>query len=419
MNKITVQPIKKFTRDIKCVPDKSITHRALMFNSAAMGKGEVKGMLLGEDCLSTLDCMRKLGAEIEIKGDCAHITGNPRFKSSDLYAGNSGTTMRLICGLLAAKNGEWIVSGDASLSNRPMNRVIAPLAQMGGVITSVGGKAPLKISGGRLRAIDYIMPVASAQVKSAIILAAMGAEGVTRITEKDCTRDHTEIMLKSMGADISAENNVIFVSGGRDLHGISVTVAGDISSAAFALVGGLITGGTVTVRNVGLNPTRTGILEVFDQIGVCYEISDVMLICGEKTGTITARGLGAGKPFKITGDMIPRLVDEIPVLCVLACYLNGCSVIEGAQELRVKESDRIALTLKMLRDFGGKAEETESGMAIYGVGKLTGGAEFNPCGDHRMAMSAAVAAAASRKGAVILNPECAAVSYPDFWRLFD
>ncbi len=418
MSVFKIQPIKKFAKRLTCAPDKSITHRAIMFNSAADGNSEVRGILLGEDCLSTIDCMRRMGAQIELKGDAAFIKGAGGFKSAELYCGNSGTTMRLLCGLLASCGGEWALSGDESLSKRPMGRVIIPLAQMGAKIFSQNGRAPLKVSGTKLKAIDYVMPVASAQVKSAILLAALGAEGKTSVTECELTRDHTEIMLKSMGVEIERSGKTVKLCGGQKLCGSNIEVAGDISSAAFPLVCGLMTGGTVCVENVGLNPTRTGILEIFEQIGADYEITDEKDCGGEKTGTVTVRSLGHARAFNITRKMLPRLVDEIPVLAVLACALGGESIISDAEELRVKESDRIAATISLVRAFGGSVEETESGMIISPVGKLKGGCAFNPRGDHRMAMAAAVAAAASEKGGEIEGGECANVSYPDFWEMF-
>lgn len=418
MAETRVKPIKKFSGIIDCPPDKSITHRAVMFNSVAEGKSRVNGILLGEDCLATADCMRKMGAQVEISGDTAYITGTPNLRSAELYAGNSGTTMRLMCGLLASREGRWTISGDESLSRRPMKRVIDPITAMGGTIRSQGGKAPLEIEGENLQGMDYIMPVDSAQVKSAVILAGLGAQGVTNITEREYTRDHTEIMLAAMGADITRSGRTISVRGGGRLKACDITVAGDISSAAFPLVCGLITGGEVTVKNVGLNPTRAGLIEVFKSVGVRYGISDMRTVCGEKTGAVTVSGLGDAKPFKIGKDILPRLIDEIPVLAVLACFLSGESVIEDAHELRVKESDRIAATINLVRMFGGKAEETESGMVISPSGGLKGGVRFDSCGDHRMAMAAAVAAAASEHGAVIERSECVAVSYPGFWKLF-
>lgn len=419
MDKITVSPLQTFSRRLVCAPDKSISHRAVMFNAAATGKACVRGMLSGEDCLSTADCMRKLGAQVDMREDGVYITGAGRLRSADLYCGNSGTTMRLLCGLLAGQTGEaFTMTGDESLSRRPMRRVIDPLAAMGATIASRDGKAPLAVTGKSLHGIRYEMPVASAQVKSAVLLAALRAEGETCVLEREKTRDHTEILLRHMGVRLTIEGNAISIAGGQALRAADVTVAGDISSAAFPLVCGLITGGEVSVQNVGLNPTRTGLLEVFDQAGVDYAVSDEKTSGGEKTGTVTVRGLGEGNPFRIDGGMIPRLVDEIPVLAVLACYLDGDSEICDAQELRVKESDRIAATVRLVRAFGGIAEETQSGFTVRGVGKLRGGCVFDPALDHRMAMSAAVAAAASYKGATVLSPACAAVSYPDFWELF-
>ncbi len=412
-----IERIGKFSCDIVCPPDKSITHRAVMYNAVAKGEAHITRPLLGEDCLSTIDCMRKLGAQIEIKEDGVHVRGVPKLSDADLYAGNSGTTMRLMCGLLSPYRGTWRLTGDESLSRRPMRRVIDPLTRMGAEIVSCDGKAPLTVTGKALHGIDYVMPVDSAQVKSAVISAALGAEGVTRITEREFTRDHTEIILAAMGADISREGKTVTVRGGRTLEAVSVTVAGDISGAAFPLVCGLITDGEVTVRHVGLNPTRAGLLEVFEQIGVHYTVEERRQCCGEEVGTVTVKGLGQAKPYTITHEMIPRLVDEIPVLAVLACFLDGDSVITGAEELRVKESDRIAATLRMLRAFGGEVRETESGMIIHGKGQLSGGCAFDPAGDHRMAMSAAVAAAASEKGGTVTDSDCVAVSYPDFWQM--
>lgn len=416
MSGITVER-KKFSRTLICVPDKSISHRAVMFDSLASGVGEVHGLLLGEDCLSTVDCMRRMGVDIDIKGSTAVIKSSGELKSADLYCGNSGTTMRLLCGLLASRRGEWELSGDRSLSSRPMKRVITPLELMGASINSQSGKAPLKITGQALHPISYDMPVASAQVKSAIILAALGCEGETTITECGLTRDHTEIMLRQMGASVITADNNITVRGCKNLTPLKVNVVGDISSAAYPLVCGLITGGKVTVKNVGLNPTRTGILSVFDEIGAEYCIDNKSLQSGEDAGDITVTGLGKAKPFRITKELIPRLVDEIPVLAVLACYLSGESVITGAEELRVKESDRIKATVNLINQFGGYAEELPDGMVIKGK-PLRGGVVFEPNLDHRMAMSAAVAARACACGATVLNPECAAVSYPDFWRIF-
>ncbi len=417
MSDVFVQPVRGFSRTIECPPDKSITHRAILFNAAANGKSEVKRILTGEDCLSTIDCMRALGATVEIVGNTARITGTQRFRSAPLYAGNSGTTMRLLCGLLAAKQGEWTLSGDESLSARPMRRVTHPLEQMGGMVLSRNGHAPLTVRGTQLHGIRYEMPVASAQVKSAVLLAALGAHGTTKVVECEPTRNHTEILLEQMGVRISREQNALSLQGGQSLSPVCVTVAGDISSAAFPLVCGLITGGVVTVKNVGLNPTRMGLLEVFDSVGVTYEVSDVRTSGGEKTGTVTVKNSGHGRGFSIGKQIMPRLIDEIPVLAVLACFLGSESVITDAHELKVKESNRIAATVRLIRAFGGIAEETESGMVISPSGGLQGGCTFHPAGDHRMAMAAAVAAAASKQGGRVCGAECVRVSYPDFWQM--
>lgn len=411
-----IERIYKFSRDMVCPPDKSITHRAVMFNSVANGVAEIKNPLLGEDCLSTVDCMRRMGATIGVSENRITVKGADKLSSAELYAGNSGTTMRLISGVLAPRAGKWTITGDGSLSQRPMKRVIDPLTLMGANITSSHGKAPLTVTGSKLHGIDYVMPIDSAQVKSAVIAAALGAEGITRVTEREYTRDHTEIMLSAMGADIARDGKTVTVKGGSSLNAVSLSVAGDISSAAFPLVCGLITGGKVTVRGVGLNYTRAGLLEIFDAIGADYSVDNVCVECGEKVGDITVRGLGRAKPYKITHGILPRLVDEIPVLAVLACFLGGDSEVVGAEELRVKESDRIAATVRMIKLFGGDAEERADGMVIHGGGKLEGGL-FDPAGDHRMAMAAAVAAAASEKGGTVTGGECVAVSYPDFWQM--
>ena len=415
MPDMPINPIKKFSRVISsCPPDKSITHRAVMLSSLADGVSTVRGILLGEDCRATIDCMRRLGVIVEIDGDTARITGGKRLRSADLYAANSGTTMRLLCGVLASNEGRWSISGDQSLSCRPMKRVIDPLTEMGGKIGSRDGRAPLEIDGGKLHGIRYDMPIASAQVKSAVLLAGLNADGMTTVVERERTRDHTEIMLSHMGADITVRGNEITICGGRKLSPIDMSVAGDISSAAYPLICGLMTGGVVTVRSVGINPTRAGLLEIFDQIGVEYGCDGVREECGEKVCDITVRSLGDGKGFRIGGELLPRLIDEIPVLAVLACALGGDSVIEDAGELRVKESDRIAAVARLINAFGGNAEERGDGVIIHPVGRLAGGA-FDPLYDHRMAMAAAVALAASERGGRVLGGECVAVSYPDFW----
>lgn len=415
--KIFVPPQKKFTRTLSAVPDKSITHRAILFGGAAKGRTRIQGALYADDCMHSLSCMQKLGAVVSREGDDLIIEGAPAFTSCELDAGNSGTTMRLLCGLLAGKKGSWRLTGDESLSSRPMKRVIDPISLMGGKIDGRDGKAPLSIEGKHLHGISYTLPMASAQVKSAVLLAALSAEGDTVVTEPQKSRDHTEIMLRQMGVSLSVNGTTVRIRGGQTLSGIDVCVAGDISSAAYPLVCALCLGGTATVRGVGVNPTRAGLLAVFDQIGADYTLLDERTVGGEKRADICVRGLGKAKPFHIDASLLPLLIDEVPVLAVLACYLNGTSVIVDADELRKKESDRIKATVALVRAFGGRAEELANGLTVEG--KPLAGGSFHAGGDHRMAMAAGVAAAASAKGGEVDNAECVHISYPDFWTMFD
>ena len=417
--KVFVPPQKKFSRNLAAVPDKSITHRAILFGSIAKGRTRITGALTGDDCMHSRLCVEALGATVMRENGDIVVTGTDRFVSGALDAGNSGTTMRLLCGLLAGREGRFRLTGDASLSSRPMQRVIDPIRLMGGEIEGVGGKAPLTVTGKRLHGISYTLPMASAQVKSAILLAALTAEGVTQVTEPQKSRDHTEIMLRAMGASLSVQGNTITLPGKQTLTGIPVTVPGDISSAAYPLVCALVCGGTATVRGVGINPTRDGLLRVFDQIGVDYALLNEHESGGERCADICVRGLGKAKPFRIDAALMPLLIDEVPVLAVLASYLSGTSVIADAAELRKKESDRIAATVRLIRLFGGEAEEDETIRGFTVTGKpLIGGCVFSAEGDHRMAMAGACAAAASQKGAHIEDAECVGISYPDFWSLF-
>lgn len=406
-----IVPLKTYDRIVTAPPDKSITHRAVLFNALCPGEAAVVNPLLGEDCLSTIDCMRRLGAEIEV-GERIWIRGaKPR--SADLYAGNSGTTMRLLMGALAGTGGTFTLDGDASLRSRPMERVSEPLSRMGASVGLTNGRAPVTVVGRALHGIEYTSRVASAQVKSAILLAGLRAEGATKVTEPLRSRDHTERMLAAMGAEIRVDGCSVTVSRSV-LSPVDVTVCGDISAAAYALVlAACIPDGKVTVRNVGVNPTRDGILEVLRSCGAELTMERDDGAC-EPYADITLRH-GPLKPFKIDGTIVPRLIDELPALAVLACFIEGESVISGAAELRVKESDRIETTVNNLRRLGADAEATADGMVIRGVGRLRGGASIDPALDHRSAMSMAVAMAASEAGGRIEHPEIAAVSYPRFY----
>ena len=386
-----------------------------MFNAFARGKAVVTDALLGEDCLATIACMTKLGAKIDVEGSTVRIAGAPVFADADLNAGNSGTTTRLLTGLLAGMNVTAVIDGDDSLRSRPMRRVTGPLALMGADVRTTDGKAPLFIRPAKLQGIDYDLPVASAQVKSAVLLAGLHADGVTRVTEPTRSRDHTELMLKAMGADIKTDGLTTAIKASA-LTAVDVRVPGDISSAAFLLgMAAVVKGGRVTVRRVGLNPTRTGVLAVLGRMGADITVEnygDGAEPCGDVT--LAQRPL---KPFTVTAEEVPSLIDELPLLAAIACYAEGTSVIGGAAELKVKESDRIATTTALLRAYGADITPTDDGMIIRGTGSLRGGGRAAAHGDHRIAMTAAVAAAGSELGGEIDGADTAAVSYPGFWEL--
>lgn len=412
-----IPSLKVFDKQLVCQPDKSVTHRAVMFNSLADGGSAViRRPLLGEDCLSTVECMRALGADIEVAKDRVKIVRGGISRNADLYVGNSGTTMRLLCGVLAGRqNMKFTLDGDASIRKRPMERVAVPLRLMGADIkTQEGGVPPLLVGGGALKGIAYDMPIASAQVKSAVLLAGLQAEGDTVVREKAVSRDHTERMLQAMGADITFGGGEIRVRR-SSLSCIDVDVCGDISSAAYAMaLAAGIKGGRAVIKNVGINPTRTGILDVLKAMGAVVELENAGG-AAEPTADVTVR-CGGLKPIVVGGDIIPRLIDEIPVIAVLMCLCEGESVIKDAAELKVKESNRIKTTAQALRNMGAQVEETSDGMRIFGKGFLEGGGSVHSCGDHRIAMAMSVAAALSRKGGTVLGGEVCAVSYPDFFQ---
>lgn len=408
-----IRPLKSFDKTLETAPDKSITHRAVMFNAAAEGSAVITNALLGGDCRSTIACMERLGARIEVDGSTVKVRGTACFRDAVLDAGNSGTTTRLLTGLLAGRGVSATIDGDDSLRTRPMKRVTGPLSLMGADVTTTDGKVPISVRPAALHGIDYMMSVASAQVKSAILLAGIGADGVTKVTERTLSRDHTELMLKAMGADIMRNGLTVSVKR-SELHSLDVRVPGDISSAAFLLgAAAVVKDGRVTVRGVGLNPTRTGVLDVLSSMGM--EITTDNPGCGaEPYGDITAVRCGELRPFTIIEKDVPSLIDEIPLLAIVAAYAEGDSVISGAGELRVKESDRIETTAAMIRAMGGEVETRPDGMIIKGRGGLTGG-KVDSFGDHRIAMSAAIGALGSRNGCEITGADSAAISYPGFW----
>lgn len=400
--------------------DKSVSHRSVMFGAIAKGKTTVDGFLLGEDCLSTIDCFRKLGVKIDVEGtnvsiDSPGIDGWQE-PSEVLYTGNSGTTTRLMLGILAGSNVHTVMTGDASIGKRPMRRVIDPLRQMGTHITgrANGQYTPLAIQGTTLRAIDYHMPVASAQVKSAILLAGLRAEGTTIVRETEISRDHTERMLRQFGAKVDEVDGVISIQGGQNLTGTHVSVPGDISSAAFFLVAGAICEGSkIMLKNVGINPTRDGIIEVLQNMGAAMTLMPNEDTQSEPTATITIE-TSALKGTTIEGDIIPRLIDEIPILALLATQAHGKTIIKDAEELKVKETDRITAVVDELKKLGANIEATEDGMIIEGPTPLRG-ASLKTYGDHRIGMMGAVAALITDGAVTLDDADCIAVSYPPFF----
>lgn len=410
-----IRPRFSFSGDFKIPGDKSITHRAVLFNGIAAGEAVVTNALLGADCLSSVACMRALGAQIEVEGDKIHVRGAQGLRAADCDCGNSGTTMRLLMGLVAGQGVDARLTGDDSLSRRPMERVAAPLRLLGADIETTEGYAPVAVRPARLCGCTVDTQVASAQVKSALILAALGADGETVVREPLLSRDHTERMLAAMGADLHADGCTVTVQR-SSLRAVDVAVPADISSAAYFMALGALCGETLC-RGVGINPTRTGILTVFDQMGVDYALENMRTVCGEPVADIRVRK-SALRAVRLGRAVMPSLIDELPVIAVLCAYADGESVISGAEELRVKESDRIRTTAAMLTALGGDVEERPDGFIIRGKKKLRGGT-VDSCADHRIAMSGAVALAASEQGGEILGAECVDISFPNFFTLLD
>ena len=406
--------------------DKSISHRSLILNAMANGTARVTGLSDGEDVMSTMSCLRGMGVEItegNNPGECTVIGRGPILDepSDILDAGNSGTSMRLLSGLMAAQPFLSVLTGDASLRSRPMRRIVDPLQRMGAQVTGRqdGSLAPLVIRGGGLRGIEYDLPVASAQVKSCILLAGLSADGDTVIHQPALSRDHTERMVTAMGATIQEDGLDLSLRPGL-LRAVDISVPGDISSAAFWIVAGLChPDSQVLVRGVGLNPSRTGILDALQAMGA----GDRLLLMDERTegGEPVADLLvtpGQLRGAEIAGDMIPRILDEIPILAVAACFAEGETVIRDAAELRVKESDRIATTVGELSRLGANIEAREDGMVIRGTGRLTGAA-CQSHGDHRLAMAMAVCGLLADGETEVHGATDASVSYPTFWEHLD
>ncbi len=403
--------------------DKSISHRALMLGAIATGETRIEGLLLGEDPRSTAGCFQAMGAQISpLNTELVTVQGiglgNLQEPSDILNGGNSGTTLRLMLGLLASHPGRFFsVTGDSSLRSRPMSRVVKPLQEMGAHIWGRNGNslAPLAVQGSVLKPTHYHSPIASAQVKSCILLAGLMVEGETTVTEPALSRDHSERMLKAFGAKIriNPETNSATVIGPAQLYGQTVIVPGDISSAAFWLVAGaIVPDSQLLIENVGVNPTRTGILEALEMMGADIVRENEREVAGEPVADLRVRHSQL-KGCTIAGDLIPRLIDEIPILAVAAVFAQGSTIIRDAAELRVKESDRIAVMASQLNRMGAKVTELPDGLEITGGTPLTG-SELESHGDHRIAMSLAVAALNASGTTTIHGAEAAAISYPDF-----
>ncbi|HJF79456.1 MAG TPA: 3-phosphoshikimate 1-carboxyvinyltransferase [Enterococcus cecorum] len=409
---------KQLNGQIEVPADKSISHRSIMFGAIAKGTTTVKNFLRGEDCLSTLNGFKELGVPIEDDGQTITIQGvgfeglKPALGPIDL--GNSGTSIRLMMGILAGTNFQTTLFGDEYLNRRPMQRVMAPLNQMGAHLVGFENTQypPISIQGAKLAPITYEMPVASAQVKSAIIFAALQAQGTSTIIEKEPSRNHTEQMIKQFGGEIEVSGKTIRVTGPQQLTGQEVIVPGDISSAAFFIVAAaILKNSQVVLKNVGINPTRTGILDVLEAMGGTFELSEIDEANESATITVSSSTL---KATTIQGADIPRLIDELPIIALLATQAEGTTIIKDAQELKVKETNRIDATCEELQKLGANIEPTDDGMIIHGPVQLHGG-KVSSRGDHRIGMMLQIAALLTEKIVELDKAEAVAISYPHFF----
>lgn len=416
MPSVVSKKVKRLHGEITIPSDKSLSHRSAMFASLTGGVVEVSNFSIGADCHSTLGIIKQLGCDVQFKSEQnILIDAKDAYKTSGLKldCGNSGTTMRLFSGILAPLKGDYVLFGDQSLSKRPMKRVIEPLEMMGAKITHDDFRAPLSIIGTDLTAINYKSKIASAQVKSCVLLAGLNTTGTTIFEEPHVSRDHTERMLKYLGADILAIENKTKITKSK-LEPKNISVCGDISSAAFFLVAGaIVPDSNIILKNVGLNTTRTGIIEVLKAMGADIEILDLKTVSGEEVGDIKI-SYSDLKGITVEGEIIPRLIDEIPVIAVLATQADGVTIIKDAQDLRNKESDRITCLVTELKKLGADIEETPDGMKIYGKTALKGDASVCCYHDHRLAMSLYVAGLVSKEPVIIEEFEWVDISFPEF-----
>ena len=418
---ITVNKSKPLTGTIEIPADKSITHRAFMFAALTKGKVKVSNFSKGADCMSTLKIIQQLGCKVEFLNEKELIidaTNALKAPSSPLDCGNSGTTTRLMMGILAGQNFDCEMYGDASLSKRPMKRVISPLEQMGAKFTHTDYKLPLSIKGKTLQAINYNSPLASAQVKSCILLAGLNANGTTTFTEPYKSRNHTELMFEYMGADIKVEENKVSINKSQ-LKPVDITVCGDISSAAFFMVAALIVPNSdIIIKNVGINETRAGIIEVLKNMNGNIELLNEQTTSNEKVADIRVK-YSELKATTIQGSIIPRLIDEIPVIAVAASQAQGTTIIKDAQDLRNKEADRITAVKTELKKLGCDIEETPDGFIINGKTTLQGNCEIECYHDHRIAMSAYVAGLICNQPIKINEFQWVDISFPEFLNLMN
>ena len=418
MTNETIYPLRG---ELEIPGDKSISHRAIMFGSLAKGTTEVTHFLQGADCLSTISCFQKLGIDIENNRDKIIIHGKGLHGLSAptdiLDCGNSGTTTRLISGILSGQAFTSTLTGDASIQKRPMKRIMDPLHQMGADIISLHDNncAPLTIKGSKLQGIHYHSPIASAQVKSAILLAGLYAEGETRVTEPYISRNHSEIMLSHFGANVKTEGTTAILLPNPSLEGQKIAVPGDISSAAYFIAAGLLVPGSeILLKNVGINPTRDGILRVAKEMGGEIELLNMNTDNGEPTADLLVK-FSALHGITIGGEIIPTLIDEIPIIAIMAAFARGTTIIKDAAELKVKESNRIQVMVDNLKAMGADIESTEDGMIIHG-GKDLHGAIIDSHMDHRIAMSFAIASLLADGHMTILDKNCVDISFPTFYQ---
>ena len=435
MQTIVKQAQKQVNVELNVPGDKSVSHRSVIFGSICPGETQIKNFLQGEDCKHTLEAFQAMGVEAQLSSDLLIIKGKKLQEltkpEKEVYLGNSGTSIRLLSGLFSGLPFTTTLTGDASLQKRPMNRVIKPLELMGAQISSKeGGLAPLIINpeakSNLLKGIEYNSPIASAQVKSCLLLAALSAEGRTTITEPHLSRDHSERMLQYLGANLEINGNTISIDGKNayeQLEAKEIFVPSDISSAAFFMVAAaILDDAQITLKNIGINPSRTGILEAFDLMNVNYQMLNQRKVNNEDIADIKVVSSEI-KAAEIGGALIPKLIDEIPIIAILAAQANGTTIIKDAEELRVKESNRIASTMNMLAKLGVKAQETQDGMIIEGRNKrafeVQEDTQIDSFGDHRLAMSSSIAALYATNPIEVLKTEFVQTSFPNFFELLD